>query len=226
MKYMEYANHMGANPEVINWVRTTLQSHLKDHDPTQTEVEHLLDYACSADGPTKMVRMSYAQLKSLSDKWSKAQQKRGENIKETVEDTKTIHEFDDGSRIAELLGRRAYEREGFLMRHCCLSFYGKAGNRIFSLRDKNNNPHVTFDVSSDGDDIHQLKGKGNGSIHPKYIHHVLAFLEKMKIKVRSSEMVNLGYYELDDELEGLITKVCGGITKAQIGGVNYVFAGT
>jgi hypothetical protein len=42
----------------------------------------------------------------------------------------------------------------------------------------------------------QIKGKGNGDIHPKYIKYVVAFLEKTGQEVRESEMNHLGYVDI------------------------------
>ena len=82
------------------------------------------------------------------------------------------------------------------MRHCVESYYGK-DDEIYSLRDKKNNPHATFSKSSQ-----QIKGKGNGNIHPKYVKYCVEFLEHVGISVRDSEMANLGYVNIekvDDE---------------------------
>jgi len=223
--YSEYLKLINANEEVVAWTNTTLSAYLKKQSPPQEEVEHILDYAASSDGPKKMKRMSYEQIKTLSDKWTKAQQKKGANIKESKKDTKTIHTFGDGSKIVKLIGEAAYKREGFLMRHCVASFYGRKDVEIYSLRDKNNNPHVTFDLTKNGKEISQLKGKGNGSIHPKYIDAVMAFLGLMEITVRPSEMKNLGYYQVTDmQTKKYITDLFPRAQFKIIGTNEFVFA--
>lgn len=65
--------------------------------------------------------------------------------------------------------------------------YADSGKEIYSLRDADNMPHCTMERDQ------QIKGKGNGDIHPKYIDYVVRFLEHMDMKVRDSEMEHLGY---------------------------------
>ena len=120
-QYLKYAEGMGGSSELTNWIKTTLAASLKKEPPPQVDVEHILDWCCSSDAPPKMIRMSYEQAKSKAAAWTKAQQKKGAHIKEKKSDTKTICKFKDGSRIAELIGKPAFEREGYLMSHC---FYG------------------------------------------------------------------------------------------------------
>jgi hypothetical protein len=62
------------------------------------------------------------------------------------------------------------------MSHCVASYYGR-DTVIYSLRDSNNNPHCTIE------DGNQIKGKGNGSVDPKYIDYVVKFLEKLGMTV-------------------------------------------
>ena len=58
----------------------------------------------------------------------------------------------------------------------------------------------------------QIKGKGNGAIHPKYIHPILAFLKSINLDIRPTDMVNLGYYHIPkDHLE--IIKLFDGLDK-------------
>ena len=54
-------------------------------------------------------------------------------------------------------------------------------------------PHATLSKQSQ-----QIKGKGNGNIHPKYIKYVVEFLEHLEVEVRDSEMQNLGYVNVEN----------------------------
>jgi hypothetical protein len=183
---INYAKGMNANDSILKWIELRVTQ-----DKDQQEVEHIIDYLCSDKAPARLDKATYEQMKSNTDKWVSAMNKKGENIKELPEDTETILDFKDGFKIVKLVGENAYKREGFLMRHCVASYFGK-DDTIYSLRDKDNQPHATMSQSSQ-----QIKGKGNGKIHPKYINYVVKFLEYLKIEVRDSEMLNLGYINVE-----------------------------
>ena len=185
MKYEEYIKHIGGDNYLIEWSKK--QSKHFDKATTE-EVEHILDYLVQSG--KKLERMSYKQAKELADKWTKSLQKKGKGIIETDEDTELVHDFGDGFKIVKLVGENAYKREGFLMSHCVADYYGK-DVVIYSLRDKDNMPHCTMEKDQ------QVKGKGNGDIHPKYIGYVVTFLEKIGMTVGDSEMKHLGYANVE-----------------------------
>lgn len=225
--YLEYVKNLNASSEVISWVNTTLSAYIKkDTTPSQSEIEHVLDYLCSNEGPKKLIRMSYEQAKEKASAWLKTQKKKGMDIKESKEDTETIYKFDDGSRIAKLIGLPAFKREGFLMSSCVASWHGKSDRFVYSYRDKENNPHATFEVVNNGKDIQQIKGKGNGPIHPKYIHPILKFLESINFKVRDVEMKNLGYWKLPNKVKEMILEATGKtLPEIELGNTIYQFVG-
>ena len=192
MNYTQYAQFLNANEEVIYWVEHNLKNYLETHKPTQSEVEHIIDYLASKEAPTRLKKMSYKQAKENAKKWNETLQKKGKEIKETEKDVEVIHDFKDGFKIVKLIGENAYKREGNLMGHCVSSYFGK-DDEIYSLRDNKNMPHCTMSKSSQ-----QIKGKGNGSINPKYIKYVVKFLELSGIEVRDSEMRNLGYVNVEE----------------------------
>jgi hypothetical protein len=221
--YYEYAKQLGANEEVLNWISRTLSTYLKKpNDSSQEEIEHVLDYLISDAAPQKLIRMSYPQAKVGAFQWMISQQKKGRGVEEKPSDIEVVHKFDDGASIVKLLGEAAFKREGFLMSHCVHSYFGRKDCWVYSYRDQKNNPHVTLEVINSGKEIQQIKGKGNGSIHPKYIHPILWFLKSIGFSVRSSEMKNLGYYYLDEEMIKLAKEFCEFETET-IDGKDYVF---
>src|SRR3990167_58320 len=189
MKYVEYAQAFNASKDVLYWLEHTLANYLKSNPEVQDDIEHIIDYMV-ADTSLKVLKMSYPEAKSNAEKWSKAQQKKGAKIDEKPEDTEVVLDFKDGFKIVKLLGKNAYEREGYLMSHCCGSYYGK-NVEVYSLRDKDNMPHATMEKDK------QIKGKGNGNIHPKYIEYVVKFLEWTGMKVSDNEMKHLGYLNFE-----------------------------
>jgi len=68
------------------------------------------------------------------------------------------------------------DREGERMQHCVGSYYAEVshgGTDIFSLRDANGNPHVTYEVKNNR--IKQIKGKQNAVPAEKYQPFVKEF---------------------------------------------------
>lgn len=223
---LAYARGLGASSEVLEWCSSVLLAQMNKEPPSIEEREHVIDFLISADAPKRLRKMSYAQAKASAEKWSEANQKRGRDKVETEGDTELLLDLGDGSRIVKLLTKAAYEREGFLMRHC-LGAYAPGSTTIYSLRDKNNEPHVTFEMTKDGDTIQQVKGKGNGSINPKYIDPTIAFLKTIGVEVRPSEMSNLGYYHANDKMQSVFSKFIdrtgNGPVYSRIGGESYIF---
>ena len=150
--YLNYAKTFNANEEVQFWISHNLANYLKSNPENQDEIEHIIDYLVSEDAPKRFKGMSYEEAKKASEKWTKVQQKKGEHIKEKESDTETVLDFKDGFKIVKLVGKAAYEREGYLMRHCVAFYYGRSVE-IYSLRDKDNMPHCTMEKDN------QIKGK-------------------------------------------------------------------
>ena len=186
--YLEYAKAFDASEKVIAWIKSNLKNYLEKtkKDIPQDEVEHILDYLIMEGSSKNLELMSYPEAKKNTEIWTKKQIKKGEHIKELPTDTEIIYDFKDGFKIVKLIGKNAYEREGYLMSNCVASYYGNS-KEIYSLRDKDNTPHCTMEKDQ------QVKGKGNGNIHPKYVGYVVKFLEKVGMTVGDSEMAHLGY---------------------------------
>lgn len=199
-----YAKHLNANSEVLGWLRTTGAKALKTSflklqtRICESDMEHILDFLVSSAAPPRLQKMSFADAKRKASEWSKTQQKKGKNLTDSEEDIETIHDFLDGTRIVRLKTKTALQREGFLMGHCVGGYSVENKNQhIYSYRDVKNMPHATFEVQKQNNEILQIKGKGNGVIHPKYIHPILAFLKAIGMNIRPSDMVNLGYHHVD-----------------------------
>jgi len=186
----KYAQGMNCQADVFEWIEKHLTGHLAKNNSEQGEIEHIIDYLASDKRPKRLSKMSYEQAKTNGEKWLKVLAKKGKDIKEVEGDVEVIKDFGDGFRIVKLIGESAYKREGFLMAHCVASYYGSS-KEIYSLRDSKNMPHCTMEKDQ------QIKGKGNGSISPKYIGYVVAFLEEVGMSVGDSEMKNLGYINVE-----------------------------
>jgi hypothetical protein len=182
---LKYANGFNAKNNVLEWLENNVTE-----DSPQGEVEHIIDYMVNNDKDYS--NKSYNRMVKDSNKWMDAQIQKGKGKKEIEgKDIETIKKWKDGFRFVKLISKKSYELEGFRMHHCLSSYYGK-NDEIYSLRDKNNKPHATLSRNS-----LQIKGYGNGSIHPKYVKYNVEFLKELGLEVRDSEMENLGYYNLE-----------------------------
>lgn len=120
---------------------------------------------------------------------------------------------------------QALKYEGDTMKHCvggyCDPVYG-GQQRIFSLRDKNGEPHVTIEMRPAGSekisdlkagtaknwDIYQIKGKGNRKPKDEYTPYVQDFIKdrdtNIKGDLQNAEMVKTpeGYKTYDEVNKG------------------------
>lgn len=193
---IKYAKGMNANEEVIGWINSVYKNYSKIN-PTSNEIEHIIDFLVSPEAPSRLRKMSYVDAKRKADEWSKTNQKKGKNLIDSDDDIETIYDFKDGTKIIRLKTKAAFQREGFLMNHCVGGYSPNDKNHlIYSYRDKNNMPHATFEAIKDNKSINQIKGKGNGPIHPKYIHPILMFLKSIGMNIRPNDMQSLGYFHI------------------------------
>ena len=183
--FIDYAKTFNADEHVIAWIENVLP---KQKEISTSEAEHIIDYLINTN--KRISKMSFATAKKNADAWVKKLQEKAKDIKESKKDTEVVLDFKDGFKIVKLIGKNAYDREGLLMKHCVSSYYGN-GKEVYSLRDKKNMPHCTIEKDQ------QIKGKGNGDIHPKYIDYVVRFLEYTGMDVRDSEMEHLGYINVE-----------------------------
>lgn len=200
----KYATHLNASLEVLSWLRTTGKKTLHKNfqglrsQECESDLEHILDYLVSPAAPMRLQKMSFSDAKRKAKEWSEANQKKGRNLSDGADDIELIHDFFDGTTIVRLKTKSALQREGFLMGHCVGGYDATSSDcHIYSYRDAKNFPHATFEVRRAQGEIVQIKGKGNGAIHPKYIHPILAFLKSIGMTIRSNDMINIGYHHID-----------------------------
>jgi hypothetical protein len=212
----KYAAGMNCHSDVFVWIDNHLRAYAKKNNIEISEAEHVIDYLASEERPKRLSKMSYSQAKNNSDKWNKSLVKKGRSIIENEGDTEIVKDFGDGFKIVKLVGKNAYEREGNLMRNCVASYFGR-DKEIYSLRDKNNEPHATLEKDN------QIKGKGNGYITAKYIKYIVEFLQFTGMNVRDSEMENLGYFKIEDDLRQMIQKQFKNASFYNYKEKNYIF---
>lgn len=203
----KYASHLSANAEILSWIQTTGKKAILKKLTNESDLEHVIDFFVSEAAPSRLQKMSFPDAKRKAKEWSEKNQKKGRNLTDSDKDIELVHDFLDGTKIVRLKTKKSFEREGFLMSHCVGGYSPMTSDMfIYSYRDSKNLPHATFEVRKNGGEIVQIKGKGNGPIHPKYIHPILAFLKLVGMDIRPNDMKNLGYHHIHkDHIEFLKT---------------------
>ena len=188
-KYIKYIDEFQDGNEYGKYfLENQLSQHIKTGSENSTDIEHILDFVYSCK--KKYKNLGYSTILEKANAWSKKLQASASSKEKEKEGVDIETVFKSGTyRVVKLISKKAYAREGKLMSHC-VSSYSDRGFDVFSLRDNSNKPHCTICKQD-----HQIKGKGNGKINPKYIKCVVAFLEHMEIDV-SRDMENLGYVDI------------------------------
>lgn len=222
-RLIDYATAMSASQDIIDWLSTTAKKAQINLQASDNDVEHILDWLVMTN-KEKCRKLSFQDAKRLADEWSKRQQKI-KTEEEDESDTEIFIDFKDGFSFKKLLTKKAFKNEGSLMSHCLGGYnLNDKDVNIFSLRDHKNKPHCTIEVRKKNKEILQIKGKGNGSIHPNYINYVLDFFKKLDFKIRKEEMKNLGYYFIYDEHLDIVQRNLGKTEKVvRIKDTNYVY---
>ncbi|MTH94860.1 PcfJ domain-containing protein [Roseibium sp. RKSG952] len=95
-------------------------------------------------------RISWGEAVAASDLWhGRLAGRRAMEIEIAAGDVRTLHEFEDGGRVVDLLTANALKDEGARMAHCVGGYWAvvKRGEaRILSVRDTHNAPHVTIEL--------------------------------------------------------------------------------
>jgi hypothetical protein len=199
-------------PNQIEWLDTVVAKQLKKNPSLSLgEIEHVLDWINSKQGPKTCRGLSWKHAIEKTEKWVAKLNKKAGKIIETDEDTEVVFKPKSTPELVwvKLVTEAAYKREGHLMGHCIGGYWGKSDSVNYSLRDLNNKPHATLEVVESNKQIQQISGKGNGPIHPKYIKAVMEFHKFLGMPIRDSHLPNLGYHQLSDSL----LSVCNDIYK-------------
>lgn len=152
-------------------------------------LDYMLDLVTQKpDANVAAIGFEVAEQRSV--KWHQEMQRRAPATPVEEDGAQIIKTYTDGYTWRRVVGRAAMDREGNAMGHCVgrLSYYQmviRAKTEIVSLRDQQNEPHVTIEIGRGGTTIHQIKGKANKDVLPKYLPYVEDFL-----KSRSWEKIN------------------------------------
>lgn len=118
----------------------------------------------------------------------------------------------EGYDWVSLSSRQNLARESKLMQHCVghnPHYYEEIQNgrcKIYSLRDKNNNPHCTIQVSSKDNSVIQIRGKQNTVVVPKYHRACSEFLGWLKPShVPEHDMRYLGLTRINNTVYNVLS---------------------
>jgi hypothetical protein len=149
-------------------------------DALRDEVRHILDYLNANPTVDRLGDMD--QAKAAAKNWIREMVAKGSQQSEEG-GIEIVHVFTDGYFWVKVFGKEALEREGAKMGHCVGSYcaqVSKGDKKIYSLRSRNNDPHITIEVTPKNEVI-QAKGHSNRAPQAKYLPKLLEFfsIEKM-----------------------------------------------
>lgn len=154
---------------------------------------------------------SYINTLSKAVEWKKNNSLKNvidEQDRASLQGTLHVMDFADGMSIVQLTSPEALAYEGKYMNHCIGGDgYAKVISndtiKIYSLRDKNDKPHVTFTVSlneeTQKNEITECSGKGNKPPITKYCSYLRKFIKAKKLDISKGEEIYVGLIKLYDE---------------------------
>ena len=162
------------------------------------EIDHVIDFLKSKYNHKKSINFSYEEALRKTSEWTDSLNKKNKKLKESGK-VKIIHKFSKGFNLVRLLDPTSRKWEGLHMGHCVASDCYNNHDGLYSLRDKNNIPKCTIEIYEER--VKQIKGKGNGSVSPKYVDMIIKSLSILNAEIETYDLGNLGYYPLPEILE-------------------------
>lgn len=136
--------------------------------------------------PHKIERMSVPQVMQAAKLKPKVIKERG--ITEVMR-------FPNGYKWVRITNKASIIREGEKMHHCvgeyCVSLLS-GDTQIYSLRDRNNAPHVTLEFVPSSKSVEQIKGYNNQVPAPKYRFMIVDFLNSGLLPWTEIDSIELG----------------------------------
>jgi hypothetical protein len=167
------------------------------------EFEHWMDYINTLPSTRDLTRLSIPQLKKKIEEWDlsfKKSDEAGSN------DYALIFQYSNNYKWVRINSKLGLEYEGSIMNHCVGDYWEQVREGmtyIYSLRDSQNKPHVTVEVTDDA--IRQVKGKNN-TIPVNYMSYILDLINSQRIpfmEINSLDVSRLGAITIDDKLYSL-----------------------
>jgi hypothetical protein len=175
---------------------------------TENQLEHMMDFFDNNPNLPRLERMSVDNVRQAADQWVQRMITKGKKQPDDPAEVKTVMEFPGGYRIVDLIGQKALQREGALMGHCVgggsyCDFVRHGEGHIYSLRDSNNEPHVTMQIMANKTTA-QIKGRSNKAPVRKYWAMLRGFFDQAGVKV-NHDYQNVGLLRIQDNAGGFVT---------------------
>ena len=170
----------------------TIEIFLEKHKDKK-DIKHVEDFL--HHNPETDLSQSYIEILELSKQWVESLNNRSIQGSREV---KFIKNISKELRLYKLIDQEAKNWEGKYMKHCVSSYREHTG--IYSIRDKNQIPKVTFEIKNSS--LYQLKGKKNGTVSPKYsnaIEEALNYFLKEGLVEDVYELDNAGFIQVSNQ---------------------------
>ena len=167
----------------------------------ENDLLHKIDYLNSAQAKKRFDRMTWDVLEKQVDNWEGWVRKRAEKG-DDPQGTELAAQLSDNWSAVELKSAKSLSYEGGVMGHCVGSYHDKvAGGRtkIFSLRDKKDNSHVTIEYNINNNEIVQIQGKENKLPKDAYHKYIFEFASANRLMFSSSMMSKFKFKQLGYE---------------------------
>jgi len=189
---------------------------------SQPLIDHVVDFLIDQYSSKKSINFNYYQALEKMKQWEDS----FSNVKPISKGVfEVVRDFGD-YRICKLNDPDSKTWEGYWMKHCVGSSNYKNHEDIYSLRDKNDIPHCTIEISRENSTpfIKQIKGKTNGPVSKKYVSYVLDFLNTLDISVNHEEMNNIGYWHVSSDHLNTLYRLFPRIEPIVFKNHHYVYA--
>lgn len=191
------SEYLQKDPRIDEWLNMHVETYIKTKTLTRNQLSHVIDYFKSTDSPRRIIRVGVDEAIRQSEAWTIKLNKKYKEFKTNEGDDVSLHKtYDNGYFWVKLEKSPAYDREGALMGHCVASYASHKRSIIYSLRDAQNMPHCTLEVTLPEQEINQIKGKKNESIVEKYHPYVIDFIKTSKLKFSTYDLSNLNAFKV------------------------------
>lgn len=206
---------MPKSEAIKKWVERN-EEKFRDED----EKSHLIDFLNDKWSQKNSINFSYEQALEKADKWIEEIQESHKNLKKSGE-VEVVTSFPDGFSVVKLLDQTSKDWESLHMGNCIARIHsGNPG--IYSLRDKDQIPHVSIDIENG--EVYEIKGKGDSKVAARYLNYVLKFLidHNISFSKKSSyiNLVKISSYNLN-----ILKKDFKGVISFEVKGKHYFFTG-
>jgi hypothetical protein len=184
--------------ELPEWAETWYQKRKISCSPQ--EIQNVIDWLHHSEYniwrfKEKLYKITWKDAVLAQEKWHLSLKKKKITSLEGAYDYDIYQVLDNGYKWCNLKAS-ALRYEGEAMGHCVNQYQSeiiKENIFIFSLRDKNNIPHLTLEYNRRKNTITQCVSHGNNKIPKSYQKEYLAFLNKIK---PTSQSVNCDFLYL------------------------------